>query len=81
MRVQTTIYNQYGKPVSIEAEVTFRRGYFIDCPRNEREFLDPGCPDELDVNRCWVVRGKRVREIKATGSIEEALLKECRAYC
>lgn len=65
--------------VEIEADVTFRRGYFISCPRNEAEYLDPGAPDELDVNELWVVRGQKRRKIKSQDYIEEILLEECRA--
>ena len=65
--------------VEIEADVTFRRGYFFSCPRNEAEYLDPGAPDELDVNELWVVRGQKRRKIKSQDYIEEILLEKCRA--
>lgn len=65
--------------VEIEADVTFRRGYFISCPRNEAEYLDPGAPDELDVNELWVVRGQKRRKIESQDYIEEILLETCRA--
>ncbi len=65
--------------VEIEADVTFRRGYFIDRPRNEREYLDPGAPDELEVKQLWVVQGRRHRKIRPTDYIEAILLEKCRA--
>lgn len=65
--------------VEIEVDVTFRRGYFFSCPRNEAEYLDPGTPDELDVNELWVVRGNKRRKIESQDYIEEILLETCRA--
>ncbi len=65
--------------VEIEADVTFRRGYFISCPKSEAEYLDPGAPDELDVNELWVVRGQKRRKIQSQDYIEEILLEKCRA--
>ncbi len=65
--------------VEIEADVTFRRGYFFSCPRNETEYLDPGASDELEVKQLWVVRGQKRRKIKPQDYIEEILLNKCRA--
>lgn len=76
MEIETTIYNQYGKPRIIRAEVTFRRGYAYSHPRNEQEFLDPGSADEISISSCRLAVGNKEREITVTDYIEKALFEQ-----
>ena len=57
--------NDYSNPKGTTIEITYKYkpGYFIDHPRNEREFLDPGCPDEMEIISAVIYRGKRSRQI------------------
>jgi len=57
--------DDYGNPkgTTIEIEYNYRPGYFISNPRNEAEYLDPGCPDEMEIISAVILLGKRTRKI------------------
>lgn len=71
MTIEIERENQYGEKTgaTVTIEYDFKPGYFYDNPRNEAEYLDPGCPDVVTVTEASITKGKRTRKLKVTQSI------------
>lgn len=69
------------KKHTILCEYWYERGYrATEHPRNEYEFLTPSEPDEIEINKAYLVFGNQKREIVPNYHLENYLEEEILAY-
>lgn len=62
--------------MSFEVLAQYKRGYFYQHPKNERQYLDPGDGDIVDILKVFMCFKKKRREIKKISSTLSEVIEE-----